>query len=154
MDMRPLIKETYRAMIEGAEGTQMFRHAYMEKDGVTIDIVRNGELSCALFVSSVLMLFRSLNTIHGTVSGTIKDLESHGWKQVDTPEVGDVLVWKTQVDEKGEEHAHIGFYLGNDTAMSNSATKGCPEKHHYTYGITNGVPTRPVVAIYRGELKI
>lgn len=139
----PLVQETYLTAISHSVGVNMFRTLWAEVDGVKQDITRDGELSCAFFVSSVLKIFDCVKSVHGTVAGTVRDLEQSGWQVVAEPVPGAVLVWEPQVDEKGEVHAHIGFYLGDQQAVSNSSKERTPQRHHYTYN-----SSRKVVAIY------
>ena len=52
-----------------------------------------------------------------------------------------------------EEHKHIGFYDGNNEAISNDSKSGTPQKHHWTYGEKDGKPVRKIIAVYRFEFK-
>ncbi len=56
-----LPKESYLAMIKNSVGTNMFRNLYATSGGEVQDIVREGELSCAYFVSSILYIFKLVN---------------------------------------------------------------------------------------------
>jgi hypothetical protein len=53
-----------------------------------------------------------------------------------------VLHWEKKLTN-GEENEHLGFYIGNNTAVSNSSTARTPVAHHWTYG-----GERNIVAIY------
>lgn len=142
----PLVRETFLEVVNRSVGTPIFQTLWAEVDGVRTDVTRQGELSCAFFVSALLAAFGWLDHVHATVAGTEKVLPNHGWSLVDSPAPGDLLVWESQVVERGESHAHIGFYLGDDQAVSNSSTTRVPEKHHWTYE-----GTRQVRAIYRRQ---
>jgi len=126
-----LLKESYLAVIRNAVGTQMFRTFYALVDGKKRDIMRRGDLSCAFFVSFILTGFSLIKSMHGTVDGTVKDLESSGWTRIKTPKKGCIIVWEPLIDEKGESHKHIGFYIGADKAISNSSIKKSPRVHSY-----------------------
>jgi hypothetical protein len=139
----PLIQETYLAVLANSVGCNTFRTLYAEVAGVRQDITRDGELSCAFFVSSILKIFDWVKGVHGTVAGTVRDLEQSGWQVAPEPSPGTILVWEAQVDEAGETHAHIGFYLGDQRAVSNSSKERTPQQHHYTYH-----DSRKIVAIY------
>jgi hypothetical protein len=124
----------------------MFRNCIVEIDSVEKDITNDGELSCAFFVSSVLMLFRFIESSHATVDGLIFDLEKSGWENVSERTPGAIIVWEELVDEKGAPHKHIGFVLEGDEVISNSSSQRVPTKHHFTYGTEK---PRKVTHIYR-----
>lgn len=135
-----LKKQTYEAVIRGSIGTRMFRSSYARVNKKTVDITRKGELSCAFFVSSVLLIFGMIREQHTTVAGTVRDLESSGWKKVSRPMVGDVIVWAPRT--KGPEaHGHIGFFVGDGKAISNNSKSRVPAQHVWD--------SRPVAAMYR-----
>jgi len=101
-------------------------------------------------VSSLLLATTSLHfhikliqEVHSTVEGTVKDLVRSGWKRTKILKLGAILVW-----EKQYGHRHIGFYIGNKKAISNSTTRGVPVRHHYTFGIKNGKTARTIETIY------
>lgn len=101
--------------------------------------MRNGELSCAFFVSSVLSLFKFIKEAHGTVNSTVKDLRESGWAEIEKPEVGSILVWEKIDFGNNDIHTHIGFYMGNDEAISNSFELGRPVSHHWNFNNTRNV---------------
>jgi len=146
-----LLQKNYLAMIENAAKGEnwMFRNFYVEEKGVQKDILADGDLSCAVFASSMLYLFNSLlefsgknswiGFAHANCSSTEKDMIKHGWKEIKKPVIGAVLIWEVLNGEP-----HIGFYIGHEEAVSNSSkNRGFPTKHHYTY---NG--TRKIEKIY------
>ena len=142
--LKLLPKETYLKMIRNAEGTNLFRNLYANLRGGKIDILRDGDLSCTFFTSSILWHFRLLGEgPHANTVGFINDLEKSGWKKTDEPKEGDVLIWESQQGASGEEHPHNGFYLGGETAISSSDTKQTPVTHDLTFG-----GTRKITAIY------
>ena len=142
-----LKKKSYLAMVRNAaEGeVKMFRNVYAMVDGVEQDILRNGEVSCAVFVSSILYLHNSileyegkprwLSFTHATVSSTEKDMEKNGWGLIDDLREGAVITWEPITYADGATHWHIGFYVGNDRAISNASNDiGVPSEHDATYG--------------------
>lgn len=139
----PLFRDTYLAMIKNSAGTKMFRNFYARVDGKKTDVMKNGDLSCAFFVSSLLSILGLAETTHGTIESTIKDMKQSGWKSVKKLASGNIIVW-----EEKKEHEHIGFYIGNNKALSNSSTKKSPAIHHFTYGVKNSKPVRKIEAIY------
>lgn len=139
----PLLRDTYFAMIKNSVGTKLFRNCFALVNGKKVDVMKNGDLSCALFVSSLLSILNLTQAPHGTIESTIKDMEQSGWKPVKKLVPGSIIVW-----EEKKEHKHIGFYIGNDKAISNSSKRKSPATHHFTYGVKNGKPVRNIEAIY------
>ncbi|HEY8998794.1 MAG TPA: hypothetical protein VIM53_00565 [Candidatus Saccharimonadales bacterium] len=130
-----LIFKTYMQLVRGSVGSNMFRHFYMTRaDGTEFDAVGDGDNGCAFFVSSVLTIFAKIERIHGTVAKTVEDLQKSGWLEVQTPELGDVLVWAPKTFESGETHAHIGFFVGDGKAVSMSSSLGTPAEHDMYFG--------------------
>lgn len=148
----PILFDTYIAVIKNSAGSKMFRNSYAKINGKKTDILKNGMLSCAFFVSSILVLFKLIKEIHVTVNGTIRDLKKSGWKSASggkKPRIGSVLVWEKIDFGNKNFHKHIGFYIGNNKAIStNSLKKGQPRIHHWTYGIRRNKPIRKVELIY------
>lgn len=143
-----LQKESYLAMIHNAVGSSLFRNLYLLVDGEKRDILNEGSLSCAFFVSSILHQFQLTAMPHATVSGLERDLKESGWTLAETPRVGDVLIWEPKLQGSGT-NAHVGFYLGDDRAISNDWQTRMPAEHHLTYGTNpDGTPIRAVVAVY------
>ncbi|MEK7493951.1 MAG: NlpC/P60 family protein [Patescibacteria group bacterium] len=140
----PLLRDTYFAMIKNSVGTKLFRNFYAQIDGRKIDVMKNGGLSCAFFLSSLLSTLGLAKATHTTVESTVKDMEQSGWKPTKKLMPGSIIVW-----EEKKEHKHIGFYIGNNRALSNSSKKKSPATHHLTYGIKNGKPVRKIEAIYQ-----
>jgi len=137
-------------MIENSIGSYIFKNLYMEIDGQKKDVLKNGLLSCAVFVSGILYMNKMINGMHATVNSTVKDLEKSGWIKINEPERGDILVWELyKWPGDIEEHEHIGFYVGEDMAISNDSKIGSPQKHHFTYGIEESKPVRKIIAVYR-----
>jgi hypothetical protein len=142
--MQLLFKDTYVAMIKNSVHTSMFKNFFIRRKGKKTDILRDGDLSCASFVSSVLTLFNLIETPHATVRGTLYDMKKSGWYEIKRPKIGCILMWDKKYYEKsGEAHAHIGFYIGNATAVSNSSKKKTPTTH--SYKMQDG---RPLTGMY------
>lgn len=141
-----LIKKTYLKFIRNSVDSKMFRNFYLSRDGQTFDATKDGELSCAFYVSGLLVIFQLIKNVHGTVESTIEDLEESGWNKTDQPTPGSVIIWEAiQDDEDGNEH--IGFYIGRDKVISNSSTKKRIIMHNWTYD-----NTRKVKAIYSNPI--
>lgn len=135
----PFIFDTYRAVIKNSVGCKLFHNFYAEVNGKRTDIMRNGELSCAFYVSSVLALFKMVKEIHGTVDSTAKNLLESGWRVINKQKVGSVVIWENFDFNKGDTHRYIGFYVGGNEAISNSYKLGYPVKHHWTFEIKRKV---------------
>lgn len=132
-NVEPLVLDTYLAVIKNSLGAKMFRNYYAKVDGRKTDIMRDGELSCAFFVSSVLTLAKLIKNVHGTVDTTVKDLLDTGWVKIAKPKIGSVLVWEAIDFGGGEAHKHIGFYVGDGMAISNSDKLKCPVEHEWNF---------------------
>lgn len=148
-DIKINFVRTYLAVIKNSVGSRMFRNFFMEINGKKIDATRDGVVSCAFFVSNVLHMFSPLNLIkepHLTVSATVIDLRKCGWKEIATPRIGAILVWEPKLID-GSMNAHIGFYVGENKAISNFYATGVPAEHHWTSGTENGLPVRKVEMI-------
>lgn len=140
-----LCLKTYLSMIENAPGTNMFRHFYLRRpDGSEFDAIGDGENACAFFVSSVLTIVGRIQGVHGTVDSTIRDLQESGWVQASVPQPGDVISWEPHQSPDGL-HGHIGFYLGDNEAVSTSTSQKAVARHDLHYGPQQ----RRVIAIYR-----
>ncbi len=120
------------------EHSQIFRHIYLEEEKWRYkDILENGNLSCAVFVSQVLFYFKLINTPNANVSSLEKNLLHHGRKKVDFNEHKDMLskipLWSILVRANQKRNLlsssnpkdffisdyHIWFYNGNGKAISN-----------------------------------
>lgn len=144
----PLHKKSLLAVVENSVGSTAFQNFYALVEGKECDIANGGKDSCAYFVSATLLIFKFINELHATVSGTVRDMQKRGWEEVSEPTPGDVLVWEAKVDGRGEQHQHIGFFVGGDQAVSNSSTEKKIAKHHFTYGEEAGDPKRSLAKIF------
>ena len=128
-----IIPDIYLAVIKNSIDSKLFRNLYANVNGKRIDITANGGLSCAFYVSSILLLFKFIKEGHATVDSTVKDLKQSGWKKIKKPKIGSIIVWGKMVGKNGI-HKHIGFYIGDNNAISNSEKFRCPKIHHWTFG--------------------
>ena len=127
----------YLALIKNSCGSRMFRNLYwLDENGIESDILENGNLGCGFFVSAILKLSGRIPALHATVKGTVKEMMVCGWQEVemsggcDGMKEGDVLVWGALA---GGIHDHIGFYIGEKMAISNSSENGMPIRHDYDF---------------------
>jgi hypothetical protein len=129
----PVLKDSYLQVIKNSKGTKLFRNFYATVDGRQKDILRNGDLSCAYFVSCVLRIFDLIGKVHVSVDGTEADMKKSGWRGTKNVKQGCVLLWEAKKSGR-ETHRHIGFYIGNKKAISNSFEKRIPVEHSSTFG--------------------
>ena len=151
-----LKKETYLQMIRNSPGTELFRSMFVSfNNSEEVDILRDGDYSCAFFVSSILRLCGMQSRTHTTVKSVREVLLYSGdWDQVTGPgacvEPGDVVIWEKIQFEDGSENEHIGFALSRTEAVSTSYKEKKVVRHHLTSGINHdGSPIRRVIAVFR-----
>lgn len=137
-----LLPESYHAFIKGSEGSMMFRQWYCTVDGKRTEAMRNGELSCALYVTSILKIFDLIAQPEITVHRAIRAMKRRAWKPIARPRKGAVIVWGEE-QRNGEVHKHIGFYIGGGMAISNHSKRRAPAIHPFAY--------RPVTEILWNE---
>lgn len=142
-----LKQKTYLATIENSLGSNTYRNSYALIDGEERDILKNGKLSCAFYVSSILLMFGLIKEIHSTVNGVERDLASSGWQKVDAYEPGDVIFWEELEGQDGR-HGHVGFFWKDGLAVSNDSLSGRPAKHDSLFG-SNGQTKRKIIFGYR-----
>lgn len=122
----------------------LFRNLYADEDGKEIDILENGQNSCAVFVSWILLALELIKHPHATVYGIEKDLLASGWFETKELKPGAVLIWEKRsgamLNNQKIPKKHMGFYVGNDEAVSNdSKGRGFSHKHHVTYNDTRKI---------------
>jgi hypothetical protein len=128
-----LIFSSYLAMIKNSVGSKAFRNYFAKVNGIKKDVMKNGENSCAFFVSSILLTFELIKHFHATVNGVERDLKESNWKEIKKPKVGSIIIWEPKIDKNNEIHKHIGFYIGNGKVISNSPQKRTPIVHDLNY---------------------
>ncbi|MEI6316707.1 MAG: hypothetical protein WCO65_03230 [bacterium] len=139
-----MVLKNYIECIRNSIGTRMFRSYYVDET----DVLKNGDLSCAFYVSSILLLFGLIDRAHFTVKGTIFAMEQAGWYKIQQPEIGCVILWESVVEES--DHLHIGFYAEEGQAISNRSSLGAIGEHalHYS-GLDKGTEKKAkVLAFY------
>lgn len=147
MNIQILLKETYLSVIKNSVGSKIFNNLWALADGEKTDILNDGRKSCGYFVSGILLWFGLIKERHATVHGTLGDMEKFGWEKISEPEIGAVLHWEKELGN-GEFNEHVGFYMGENLAISTSAKDRTVVEHHWTYGEEGGQPKRKVIAIY------
>ena len=148
LNVKIIWNESYLKAIRNSVGSNIFRNLFAIVNGKKMDIREDGRLSCSAFVSSILYLHKLIYDIHATVEGLVKDMELFGWKKNNKPRPGAILVWEAKKLKNGNIHEHIGFYVGNNKAVSNNYQKRQPVLHHWTFGIKNRKPVRKIESIF------
>ena len=120
-------------MIQRSIDSDLFRTLYAKVDSEEKDILRDGKLSCAYFVSSILFHCKLVADLHTTVRGLEADLNRSGWQKIEQPKVGSVLVWEPKLLPDGSIRKHSGFYLGGTQAISNSTVHRVPKIHRVNF---------------------
>lgn len=110
--------DSYLAMIQNSIGAHMFRNLWAKVDGERKDVLQDGKLSCAVYVSSVLTLHKLIDGPHAIVRRTVEEMERAGWQKIQEAKPGAVVVWADREYDDGTMHPHIGFCVGNDEAVS------------------------------------
>ena len=143
-----ILYDSYIKAIQNSVGCNLFRNLYAYVNNRKQDIARDGELSCALYTSSILVLFKLISERHATTDGLIRDLKKSGWISIKKPRKGAVLVWEERKVKGKKPHKHVGFYIGNSKAISNSYLKRRPVLHHWIFGVKTGKPVRKIEQIF------
>jgi hypothetical protein len=145
--------ETYLAMIEGGVGSRQYLQLFVHSvEGRPRDVIGDGRFACAYFASSILTLAALITQgVHTTVFETVEDMVRSKWYQINHLTKGAVVVWGPRLASDGNPHKHIGFYLGEELAVSTDGVTGVPTKHHVTYGIEEGRPNRSIEAVFFHE---
>jgi len=103
----------------------------IESEEYRLEHLNYGKLACAVFVSDVLEKFNLIYEGHPTVKILVNNLKSFGWQEVELKNIepGDIIVW----EKNKSNHYHVGFYIGNEKAISNSWKKRFPIKHDFLF---------------------
>lgn len=125
--------------IKNSVGAGTFKNVWCLVDGEKKDVAENGRISCAVFVSAILLMAGLIAKSHATVSSTIKDLLSSGWKELELKNIvpGAIILWEAK-EQAGTVNKHLGFYIGNKKAISNSYKVGSPQIHDWQYTDNGG----------------
>ncbi|MBX4188051.1 MAG: hypothetical protein KW793_02860 [Candidatus Doudnabacteria bacterium] len=131
---------SFVTVIKNSVGSKMFRSFLVEKNGKQFDVLKKGSLSCAYYASTILKMFGLIDKMHFTVGKTVNDLIKCGAVKVNVKSLkpGDVLIWVSKNVSSGQ-HNHIGFFIGNGNAVSNSESKKEITRHHVTFKGTRDI---------------
>ncbi|MCX7589549.1 MAG: hypothetical protein N2Z85_01245 [Patescibacteria group bacterium] len=138
-------KKSLKVLIKNSLNSKFFRSIYFfdYQNKKSKDILKNGDLSCAFYVSIILKILGLINNVHTTVNSTILDLEKSGWHKIDKPKFGSVILWDYKKSKnRKNQHMHLGFYLNKNKAVSNSSKLKSPQIHDLYY------EQRPIKSFY------
>jgi hypothetical protein len=151
--MEILRKETYVKMIENAVGTRLFNSLMVREDGAVRDLLNDGEYSCAIFTSGVLLLNQKVARTRTTVTNLEADLlASDQFSQIPVGsevQPGDVVLWEKVRYEDGSENRHIGFAVSQAEAVSTNYVQKCVVRHPLLTNIENTGEVRKIERIFR-----
>ncbi len=142
---------SYTKAIENSIGSNLFRNLYFRIEGEVIDVLDDGDLSCAIYVTTILYIFGLIKERHTTVVATIEDILQSGWYEIEKPKNGAIILWGYKKKDDGTQgkHRHLGFFIDNETAISNDSSTRVVAKHHPTFGtFSNGKAKREILAYY------
>jgi hypothetical protein len=147
-----LKEESYLKAIENSIGSRLFNSLIVcyKDSGRIVDILNDGEYSCAFFVSALLYLFDAIDKPHATVRRLLETLEKdEDWKaiSIDTAKPGDVIFWEKIRFDDGSENEHVGFVLEKGEAVSTDYRKKLVGRHDLYFGASH----RSIEAVYRYE---
>jgi hypothetical protein len=125
-----ILLDTLLSLVKNSIGSNTFRNVYFNVNGKKTDLAENGNLSCAVFVSSILFLLKLIKDVHITVESTLKDLKKTGWIETQNPKHGCILIWAKKDFGNGGIHRHIGFCINKRKAVSNNSQYGYPTEHN------------------------
>lgn len=133
-----LKKESLVKALENSVGSRLFNSLLVRfSDSEQVkDILNDGELSCAYFVSSLLVMHGLLGETHTTVANLRQVLtENPKWQEVplESVEAGDVVFYKKRTFADGSGNAHVGFAVGKTDAVSTDYKKKAVSQHKLDY---------------------
>jgi hypothetical protein len=142
---------TYLKAVQNSVGSNLFRNQYYRIKGRVVDVLEDGDLSCATYVTTILYIFDLIQDRHTTVNGTVEDIQKSGWYEIKKPKKGALILWGFKKKDDGTQgkHRHVGFYINPQTAISNSSDTRVVAQHHPTFGkFSSGEVRRDILAYY------
>lgn len=136
--------KTYLQTIKNSLGSTLFQEFYIDEK----DILNQGAVGCAYYVSNILKQFNLTPVGRANVDRVVSDLEKKWWTHLPTTTpannipAGSVLVREASHGKTyNKMHKHIWFYIGDEQAISNNSIHFTgqvdawyvPVQHHYTY---------------------
>lgn len=125
MALTKLVRKNLIATLYASDRSTLWQHLYVtNEDGEELDAVNGGELSCALFASSILAPFGLIDASHATVATTLNKMEEAGWYKIKGARPGAVVEYPLR-----NSHPHIGFVLNDGDYISNNTDLRVPTLH-------------------------
>ena len=134
-----LPKKSYLSHIANSVQSGAYHHFFALVDDAETEIIKDGDKACALFVSSALAAFGLLPHCDVTVHRVLRLMLENGWEKTTELKKGCIIVWEEVVNGKGTSRKHIGFYMGNSVAVSNSSKDRCPTMHPHVRYAERGI---------------
>lgn len=142
---KPLLYKSYLQTIINSVNSEQYKNFYVvdTESNDIIDVLQDGNLSCAVFVSNILHMFSGLTKLingpHATITSTIKDMQNNGWYETSELKIGAVIHWEKVDFGITGYHEHIGFYVGNNKAVSNDYELGKISLHGHDFDGTRKI---------------
>lgn len=149
------LSESLKVILERSVGSSLFRTLYGERGDVLEDVINDGDLACAFFVSTLLSMFGLLSRgVHTTVTKTLQDMLVSDWNETTHPEALAVVLWKEKMGSDGKPHFHIGICTDDTFAIEHSAVTKSPRKIRID-GLTmpDGSPRPPIAYFVNPRLR-
>jgi hypothetical protein len=134
--MTKLLYKNYIKMIKNSVWSKLFCHLYvLNEKWKEEDIMKWWKNSCAYFVSSILTILWILDRSRATVKSLISEIKEKWYEEISRNKIKiwDLILWEAIKWEDNLMHEHVGFYIWNKKAISNSSKKKSPIIHSYTY---------------------
>lgn len=144
--------ETFLTVTRKSVGCEMFQTLYVTRHNGLEDVIGNGDLACAYYVSSILHMFNLIKGgVHTTVSMTVNDMLDSAWSVSlgSQPQPGDIVVWEEKLSSSDRKvHRHIGICIDSVHAVSNDSKTGVPALHRINGLLDQNGKERGVEAYY------
>jgi|AntAceMinimDraft_13_1070369.scaffolds.fasta_scaffold106820_2 hypothetical protein len=131
------MKKNLTCIAKNFEGSNGFRNYF---DVNQKDILDDGDLSCAIYISTVLVMCRLTEGVSFTVSGLLTRIRNsdnfieYAYTSIGDLLPGDIVVWDSLKDDQNK---HVGIFLGGEfvdkNAISNRSSQGSPGRHSVLY---------------------
>jgi hypothetical protein len=147
-----LFKKNYLAMVRNAAKGEnhTFQNFFISVDGQEKDALKGGALGCGTVFSAILYLQNStleflnkprwISFVHANVPAVEKDMQENGWYQIPELREGAVITCEQKPGADGTLHFHIGFYIGNQRAVTNDSNGTLmPTEVHSSFNGTRNI---------------
>jgi len=152
------IRKTYLARIMGSVGSEGYKSCYFRKpDGESVDVCEGGLFPCAFFLSCILKERSLVDSVCVTVDSLEKVMCNCGWEENTRWEqeyikVGSVIFWEPRLGSDGNQHRHVGFYLGGHDCVSADPETGVVIGHDLEFVNYKDGEKRCIKKVYYHQL--